>query len=442
MSKEYARTLQADVVVIGAGTAGLCAAIQAAREGLKVCLVEMTDRLGGMMTICEGMPLGCGYVCMKSIGGLFQEYCDRLMAYNPAAAYLRKMPRKDFGWDVYYSQDLAMHTFFEMLEEEGVHLLLNAITGDVLMERDRIVGVEYHDMTGVNLLRAKMFIDCSGNGDVAWRAGVPFELGNEKGEFMTYTMTFILGNVNSEKAIWPEDGENGWVDMGKLVEEGVVAPEIGRLQYSRMVEPGRFFFNYLRERGVNGLDPDDMVKRSNEARRKIIRIYEYIRQNVPGFENSYLDGIGPLLGARDTRRLEGMYRLTKDDIMKGEKFPDSGVVCCDNPIDEVGRGISGEIQYIFLGERARHYYRIPFGSLVPKRVENLLFAGRILSSDYMAMASARGMGTCFAMGQAVGIGARIAVRDDLRVQEIPPLEVVKGMQACGITGLGEESLIE
>jgi hypothetical protein len=441
MSKEYNRIIKADVMVAGAGTAGLCAAIQAGREGCKVVLVEMTDRLGGIMSTCQGMPLGCGYVCCKSAGGLYKEYAERLLAYDPPAAYLRIMPRKDFGWDYYYNQDIAMHTFFEMLEEANVHVLLNAITGDVHKKDERITGVEYHDMTGTNLIEAKVYIDCTGNGDVAFRAGVPYDQGNDKGEFMTYTMSFIIGNADPKKVIDPEDGENGYLDTKDLVAQGIVAPECGRLQFSRMVEPGRFFVNFLRERGVNGLDPDDMVKRSNEARRKIIKIYEYVRKNVPGFENSYLDGVGSLLGVRDTRRFEGMHRLTEQEVRNGEKFNASGICCCDNPIDEVGRAKKGEIKYIHLGTRNQFYYRIPFGCLVPQKVKNLMFAGKLFSSDPMAQASARGMGTCMLMGQATGLAAGIALHKNVTVQDVIPLEVVKGMQQCGVVGIGEDNLV-
>jgi hypothetical protein len=444
MSKEYYRILKTDVLVVGGGTAGLCAAIQAGREGNKVILLEMTNRLGGVMSTCPGMPLGCGYVCCKNAGGLYKEYCDRLLALDPPAAYLRIMPRKDFGWDYYYNQDMAMYMFYEMLEEAHVHTLLNAISGDVRMEGDKISGVEYHDMTGANLIEAKIYIDCSGNGDVAYRAGVPFDMGNGKGEFMTYTMSFVLGNADPQRVIDPADGENGYMDCKDLIAQGVVAPETKNLQFSRMVEPGRFFVNFLRCRGVNGLDPDDMVKRSNEARRQIIKIYQYIRKNVPGFENSYLDGVGPLLGVRDTRRFEGMHRLTEEEVRNGEKFNDSGIVCCDNPIDEVGRGTStatGALTYIHLGVRNQFYYRVPFGSLVPKKVKNLMFAGKLLSSDIRAQASARGMGTCMIMGQAAGLASGIAISKGIDVQDIVPSEVVKGMQKRGVIGLGEEKLV-
>lgn len=441
MSDKYYRVIETDVMVAGAGTAGLCAAIQAAREGNEVYLLEMTNVLGGVMSTCPGMPLGCGYPCLKNIGGLFEEFYQRLMSYDPPAGYLRIMPRKVFGWDIYYNQDMAMHTFYEMLEEAGVHLLLNTITGNAIMDGDRIAGVEFHNINGTSLIKAKIYIDCTGNGDVAYRAGVPYECGNEKGELMTSTMSFVIANVDMEKAIDPEDGENGYVDLKELVDKGILQPETRKLQYSRMVEPGRVFINLLRERGVNPLDPEDMVKRSNIARRRIIEIYKYLRKNVPGFENSYLNGIGPLLGIRDTRRFEGMYRLTMEDILNGEKFNDSGIVCCDNPLDNVGRGLDGEIQYISIGEKGTHYYRIPFGTLVPKKVNNLMFAGRLLSSDYMAMSSARGMGSCMAMGQATGVASGIAIRENISVQDIKPSDVVKRMQECGIIGLGEEKLV-
>jgi hypothetical protein len=441
MNKNYNRVIQTDIMVAGAGTAGLCAAIEAGRRGHDVYLIEATDRLGGIMSVCQGMPIGCGYPCQKSIGGIHKEFINRLMKMDPPAAWIRLLPKSVFGWDVYYNQDLAMYTFYEMLEEACVHLILKAITGDVEIVDNVIKSVEYHDMTGTNLIKAKIYIDCTGNGDVSCRAGVPYDLGDEKGQLMACTLSFIMSNVNYDAAFPTEDKEVHIVDGSILVDLGIISEDCRNILYSRTANPGQVYFNWSRIRGVNGLDPDNVLAATNQARKSIVEVSKFLRKTAAGFENAYLDGIGPLIGIRDTRRFEGMYRLTKQDLLDGKKFDDSGIVCSSNAIDDVARGMNGKFINDPIGEKNVKYYRIPFGTLVPQKVKNLMFAGRLLSSDSRAVASARGMGSCMGMGQATGVASSIAIMKNIVVQDIAPREVVDELKKVGVVGLGNEKLI-
>lgn len=441
MREKYVQTMEVDVAVLGAGTAGLCAAIEAAREGKKVVLVEGTDRLGGVMSVCQGMPLGCGYPCQKSVGGIFKEYIDKLMAQDPPAAWIRLLENSPYGWDVYYNQDIAMSLFYEMLEDAGVHLILRAYTGEVMMDGDKVAGIEYHDMTGTSLIQAEIYLDCTGNGDIAARAGVPYEIGDDQGRMMAATMTFIMSNVDTEAAFPGEDKESYNFQAEELVKCGAIPEGIQTIYYTRNANPGQLFFNWAMSREVDGLDPESILEGSSKARKHILALADYLRKNVPAFKNAYLDGMGPWTGIRDTRRFEGMYYLTEEDLMAHKKFPESGIVCCDNVFDEAGRGEDGDVTHdSIVTEKNSDYYCIPFETLVPKKIKNLMFAGRTMSADARAMTSSRGMASCMIMGQAAAVASVIAIDRKLAVQKVYPGDVVQKLQELGVAGLGGKPL--
>lgn len=441
MEGKYIQIIEPDIAVLGAGTAGLCAAIEAAREGMKVVLVEGSDRLGGVMSVCQGMPLGCGYPLQKSVGGIFKEYVDKLFAQEPPAAWIRLLPNSPYGWDVYYNQDIAMALWYQMLEDAGVKLILRAYTGEVMMDGDQITSVEYHDMTGTSLIKAKIFLDCTGNGDIAARAGVPYEVGDDQGRMMAATMTFIMANVDMDAAFPTDDKECHNFQADELVAAGLIPEDIKTIYYTRNANPRQVFFNWAMARDVDGLDPESILDGSSKARKYILALADYLRKNVPAFKNAYLDGIGPWTGIRDTRRFEGMYYLTEADLMAHKKFPESGIVCCDNVFDEAGRGNDGAVTHDSIVEvKNSDYYCIPFETLVPKKVKNLMFAGRTMSADARAMTSARGMASCMIMGQATAVASVIAIKSNQAVQEVCPRDVVKKLQELGVAGLGGEPL--
>lgn len=147
--------------------------------------------------------------------------------------------------------------------------------------------------------------------------------------------------------------------------------------------------------------------------------------------------LGPTVGVRETRKLEGQYRVTGDDLANATKFLD-GVVCCDNPVDDVMRGNGAMTHDAVVGEGA--YYTIPFRSLVPKNIENLMFAGRIVSADAVAFASVRGMPQCVAMGQAAGTAAAMALRNEQTIQEIDSDDLIAALKEQGVNGLRGERL--
>mgnify|MGYP000070307449 CR=1 FL=1 len=170
-----------DVLIIGGGTAGFGAAVAAGRLGLKTCLLEAGNKVGGVMAFCPGMPWGGAYPLDTIIGGLIEELSDRLATMSPPAAEKRNCTLENFGAEIQYDHDIATLTLFEMLEEAGVETRLNTTATAPVMEGNRIIAVEVFDRHGAHVIRPKIVIDCSGDGDISAKAGVPYTLGDDSG---------------------------------------------------------------------------------------------------------------------------------------------------------------------------------------------------------------------------------------------------------------------
>ena len=420
-----------DVLVVGGGTAGFGAAVAAARQGLRVTLLEATSKVGGVMAFCPGMPWGGGYPVDRIVGGLIEELTDRLMAMTPPAAEKRPCALENFGPEILYDHDIATLTMFEMLEEAGVRVRLNAMAIEPRMEDARIADVACCDRNGPFTVTPKIVIDCSGDGDISAKAGVPYALGDASGNMMAVTVSFHMIGVDWDAAFAGGDPYfTAYAEKG--VAEGRLHPDLAKLYLMKGFHAGTVFCNSVHVRGVDGTDPVAVGRAAQEGRRRCHQLAEFLRDAVPGFSGAHMAHLSPTVGVRETRKLEGVYRVTGADLAAGRKFPD-GIVACDNPVDDVMRAEGGMTHDAALG--AGEYYTIPFRSLIPAGVENLIFAGRILSADPVAFASVRGMPQCLAMGQAAGTAAALAVRDGAAVQAVDHAVLVAALSAQGVNRL-------
>ncbi len=426
-----------DVLVIGAGTAGIGAAIAAARKGLKVYLLESSNKIGGVMSSCPGMPLGAGYPCGKSIGGIFDEFVNRLYDMKPPAAEKRVCSLEEFGPEVLYDHEIAIFTLYEMLAESNVNLLLNATATDVIVEDNRVNKVVYYDRNGKHIINCKIVIDCSGDGDIASKAGVPYIKGDENGNMMGTTLTFLMINADWKKIFDENDDPYFRKYAEKGILEGRIHEDLYKLYIMKGFHKDSVYFNSVVIRDVDGTNVEDVTKATFEARKRCHQLIEFVKNEIPGFENSQAIYMGPVVGVRETRKFDGLYQITRQDIAKGEKFCD-GIVACDNPIDDVFRG-SNVMTHDSIGDKGL-YYTIPFRTMVPESIKNLMFAGRIISADSVAFASVRGMPQCMIMGQACGIAASISIKNDQDIQSIEYDELVKELQLLGVNGIGGEEL--
>ncbi len=432
------RTEHTDVLIVGGGTAGFGAAVAAGRQGLDVILLEATSKVGGVMASCPGMPWGAAYPAGHSIGGLMQELTDRLTSMSPPAAERRECTLENFGPEIQYDHDLAILTMFEMLDEAGVKVRLNANAIAPQMAGDAIRDVACYDRNGPFRVISKVVIDCSGDGDISAKAGVPFTLGDESGNMMGVTVSFHMLDVDWTAAFAdPDPYFTKYAAAGIAL--GDLHPDLAKLYLMKGFHEDTVFCNSVVIRGVDGTDPVAVGRATQEGRRRCHQLAQFLRANVPGFERARMAMIGPTAGVRETRKLQGAYVLTGQDLAKGTKFPD-GIVCCDNPVDDVMRSDASMTHDAIIGQGG--YYTIPFRALIPAQITNLMFAGRIISADPVAFASVRGMPQCMAMGQATGTAAGLVLRAGSRVQDIDTDALVADLQQQGVQGIGGLSLSE
>ncbi|WP_321995548.1 FAD-dependent oxidoreductase [Draconibacterium orientale] len=412
-----------DVLVVGGGPSGIIAAKAAAEDGLKVTLIESRSFLGGNMTI--GLPI-LGFLGQKKnqiITGLPQQFIDRLKARNAASEH-RPCPLHMSITIV--EPEIVKAEAFEMLEESGVEVLLYTNFADVVMEGNVIKGAVIESKAGREAILAKVVIDCSGDADVAYRAGVPCEKGNEQGGMQPPTLMFSLGNVDTDKLRYsiaeeprtyltdfiPNEyfGQNNQyivVGLRSLVEkakaDGLSLPTDRTIVITGL-EKGEAWINMTRVNGVDGTDPVSLTRGELEARRQINDIFKYLKGYVPGFEEAFLSRTAPFLGIRETRRIVGKYVMNREDILSCARFDDA-VAVASYPLD-IHHPVGGDCTLEWSGD----CYDIPYRSLVPQNVENLLVAGRTISTTHEAMSAIRVMAPCMAMGEAAGRAAKMAVR--------------------------------
>jgi len=425
------RVEKTDVLVIGGGTAGFGAAVAAGRQGLDVTLLEATTKIGGVMAFCPGMPWGGGYPMDQIVGGLIEELTERLMAMSPPAAEKRACTLENFDPEIIYDHDIATLTMFEMLEEAGVRVRLGAMALSPNMEGKRIASVECCDRHGPFTIEPKIVIDCSGDGDISAKAGVPYVLGDALGNMMAVTISFFMMGVDWDRAFADPDPYFRKF-AAKGIAEGRLHKDLEMLYLMRGFHEGSVFCNSVHIRGVDGTDPVAVGAATQEGRRRCHQLAKFLQSDVPGFERAHMSMLSPTSGVRETRKLQGMYRLTGEDLARATKFED-GIVACDNPIDDVMRA-EGDMTHEAAIEDGQ-YYTIPFRSLVPEEITNLMFAGRILSADPVAFASVRGMPQCVTMGQATGTAAAIAIKENQPTQRIAVGELVPQLSQQGINRL-------
>ena len=430
------RQLKADVLVIGGGTAGFGAALGAARQGANVRLIEGTSKIGGVMAFCPGMPWGGGYPTGRSIGGVFGELTDQLLAMEPPMAEVRPSTLENFGCEVIYDHEAAVFAMFQMLEDAGVEVHLNTFAGAPVLEDGRIARVECTDRTGPMVIEAGMVIDCSGDGDTSARAGVPFMVGDGRGNMMGVTLSFSM--VGADWARVFAHGDPYFEEEAAMgIAAGLLHPDLAKLYLMRGFHRDMVFCNSVHIRGVDGTDPQAVARATQEGRRRCHQLARFLISHVPGFERARMSELGTTGGVRETRKLEAVHRILARDLRAGAK-PEDGIVACDNPIDDVMRGDADMTHDAIVS--AGDYYTIPFRAMVPERPANLLFAGRLVCADPAAFASVRGMPQCMAMGQAAGTAAAMALSEGLAVQALDPARVVASLAAQGMRGIGGDAL--
>lgn len=425
-----------DVLVVGGGPAGIGAALGAAWAGADVILVERHGFLGGNATAALVMPLMSyhtdKYHLLKpeqaveinrnltptdhgpgdpTTAGALEELLTRLVSAGGAIP-----PSPETGYVVPFDPEIFKFVAMDLLSEAGVKLLFHAFASDVL-NPPKPTGVVFETKSGPIVIEARAIVDCTGDGDIAFRAGAPFEIGREKDHSVQpMTMMFRMGEFskiafNNYVSKHPDQWKKGVFGLWDLIKH---ATETGELELTR---DNILFFgtphehevsvNSTRIHQVLGTDVWDLSYAEMEGRRQIQQITAFFKKYVPGFEHSYLIQSGVTVGVRESRRIGGEYQLTANDILSARKFPD-GIALGSYPIDiHDPKGKGTVLKRLPPGEA----YGIPLRSLIPKETENILVAGRCISGTHEAHSSYRVMPTSMATGQAAGVCAAISLRE-------------------------------
>ncbi|MFZ4650088.1 MAG: FAD-dependent oxidoreductase [Rubrivivax sp.] len=402
---------EADLVVLGGGPAGLAAAVAGARQGARTVLVERYGFLGGMgtaggVTNFAGLYGRRGGVMQRLVRGVVDELLeriDRLGGLNAPQDGLQGRIRV-------HSYDIPayMCAADELLASAGVQIVFHALACGVSMaDAHRIDALIVETREGRRALRAREFIDASGDGDLAHHAGVPWDYGDGAGGALYPSTMARIGGVDAAQAL-PAVGEFAAID--RLMQAAAGRYRFGRrgaiLRPQRNPSEWRANVTQLAGadgRAVNALEVDALSAAEVEGRRQIVEYLRFLRAEVPGFAQAELVALPAQVGVRESRRIRGEYALTGEDVLSGARFAD--VIGLNAWPIEVHA--EGRIDWAFPRDPENAYHHLPLRMLVPQRVDNLLVAGRCASMEHLGQAAARVSGGCFAMGQAAGTAAAL-----------------------------------
>ena len=405
-----------DVIVVGSGPAGMGAAITAGRCGAKTLLVEKCGRVGGIST--SGMMSHFVGFCGNKIYG---EIISRAAKKN----YFDTPESKETK---YIDPELLTLTYIEMLEEAGVETILYTSFCDVLMEGERVCGILCHNKGGFCAYSAKVVIDASGDGDVAYKSGAEYTKGRESdGKMQPCTLMFKIAGVDMDRAVFPGSFETLVpTERGELqaLAREILPHPAGHVLLYRSTIPGIVTCNMTNVTEIDGTSAEDLTRAEIVCRKQMPRIVDFLREYVPGYENCYVIGSASLMGVRETRHFKGVKTLTEQEIADATQHDD--YVVYDAHFNFDVHNISGAgldktgCQHHF---KQKNGYTIPYGCLVPEKIDGLLLAGRNISGTHMAHSNFRAMPICVGTGEASGAAAAIAAKSEIQPREVDPADI-------------------
>lgn len=436
-----------DVVVVGAGPAGIGAAVAAARNGAKTLVFEAHGCIGGMATSGMVSPFMTSYDAPAEkmiIRGIFEEMVDRMVEIGgaihpgkihngePCSSFFRIGHNNVAPFDPHAFKLVGMR----MLREAGVELLLQTQFINVIKDGDKITGVVISNKDGMSVINAKMVIDCSGDADVAARAGVKYILGNEEdGNLQPVSMFMRIGNVDTEavnanmrehtEEIFPFFGPFSWL-IKQYPEDWDNFPRAEICVFAN-VTPGQYSINCSRILDIDATKTEELTRATMIGQEQCLHIFNFLKKRAPGFENSYIISTADAIGVRETRHIEGEYKLTGDEVAACTVHPDA-IACMATNMDTHNKDNPGGSFFI---PKNGPFFTVPYLCLVPKGVSNLLVAGRAISADAIAGSAIRMMPSCMAFGEAAGTAAALAIANNVTPKEVDVAKLRKQLTAQG-----------
>jgi len=422
MTMEVSDLAAVDVCVVGAGSAGSSAAIAAARAGASVLLIDRLPFLGGTSTAVLDTFYGFytpGSQARKVVGGIGDDVVAALRDLGPI---IERPNTYGAGTGVTYLADHLKVAWERLVTDAGARALLHTTLQAADVRDGRVDSVVVATRAGLGRVRASVFIDASGDADLCAFAGFGYETAGEIDPAQTLTTTFRMVNVDLERretiskaefhALMAESAESGGYDLPRregsdhiTPVDGMVATIMTRLDPFRREPDGRI---------VSTTNPWFLSEAEIAGRRQALEYVRFLVDRVPGYERASLVAFGTGIGVRETRRVYGDYRLTRDDVLTGRSFTDS-VGLCGAPIEDHHAGTDTVWEYLPDGAAVG----IPYRALLVRDAANVLVAGRCFSATHDAHASVRSMAQCMAMGQAAGTAAALAIERRSTIGEVP-----------------------
>lgn len=459
-----------DVIVAGGGAAGIMAAIASARNGAKTLLIEQGGFLGGTLTAAFVLAFGQPSFASKDkqlIRGIPGEMVERLVNLG---GFLRSNGHSPFD------PELFKYVALKMVLEAGVKCRFYTAIVDSIVENNTIKGIITESKAGRRAFLAERVIDCTGDGDVAAKAGAPYTIGRETDhKVMPFTMGFIVGGVDLDTTIKymkdnPDQFSKGLNRTILETESKPIVQVMGffditrkygkdygmRVLYTRFgnlpIGSGKeiCWVNMTRAVGLNPLKPDDLTKAEIILREQVFSTLKFLKNHIPGFKNAYLLGTSPCLGIRQSRQIIGEYILRAEDVLQGRMFQDAilhsassftegglnrleweAVEGADgHPVDGYEGG-PGSF-YEFPPQKEWLEFEIPYGVSIPQIIENLLVAGKCKSATHKGMGKAKSAPVCMAEGQAAGTAAALSLKEGVMPRKLDIKKLQQQLRKDGV----------
>ncbi|PHV71898.1 pyridine nucleotide-disulfide oxidoreductase [Sporanaerobium hydrogeniformans] len=413
-----------DVLILGGGPAGFAAAVCAAREGAHTLLVEQTGDVGGVAT--TGLM---SHWTGKTEGGFYEEILQRT-----SNTYVKD----ERDYKIFIDHETCKIKMLEMLEEAGAHLRLYSFASDVIVEDNEVKGVIIESKSGREVILAKVVIDATGDGDIAYKAGVPYFKGREKdGLMQPMTLMFQVAGVDRSKIQYVEFFEDTYEvpegDIQQLARQYIPSPA-GHVLIYPSVYPNVVTLNMTNCIGVDGTNAEDLTKAHVLCRKQLPLILKFLKEHVPGFEEAYIIKSASVIGVRETRHFLGERTLTEKDILEARVHEDWAVTKAQFNFDVhnlTGNGLDQTgAQHEFKQTKG---YTIPYGCFIPKEIDNLMLAGRNISGTHMAHSNYRVMPICANMGQSVGVAAAMCTKDNIKPRHLDIKTLQAKLKELGVT---------